>query len=236
MFNGTNRKRSWSELLAAVKATRSLCLSGRQSTRTPNNFTFSDTKLYFLALPENRSEYTLFYVDLKPGEQGEQPAIVPSAQWHLLLDLDSLRPFQGFSREEQLLRERKRMGSFGITSYEYDKNSRSILFPACSSLYMCRDHVLPSVSVRINNHVEMLICKILSSRPCSMECKHCASDMSGAIAIYLLVSGAHIRCFEKRSTPPPPERKYLQGGGGGGKEKFVSDNKCIRISEGDLGD
>jgi dipeptidyl-peptidase 9 len=147
MFNGTNRKRSWSELLAAVKATRSLCLSGRQSTRTPNNFTFSDTKLYFLALPENRSEYTLFYVDLKPGEQGEQPAIVPSAQWHLLLDLDSLRPFQGFSREEQLLRERKRMGSFGITSYEYDKNSRSILFPACSSLYMCRDHVLPSVSI-----------------------------------------------------------------------------------------
>lgn len=204
MFNGTNRKRSWSELLAAVKATRSLCLSGRQSTRTPNNFTFSDTKLYFLALPENRSEYTLFYVDLKPGEQGEQPAIVPSAQWHLLLDLDSLRPFQGFSREEQLLRERKRMGSFGITSYEYDKNSRSILFPACSSLYMCRDHVLPSVSIGIN-HVEMLI---------YMECKHCASDMSGAIAIYLLASGAHILCFEKRSTQPPPREEISAGWGG----------------------
>ena len=145
MFNGTNRKRSWPELLKAVKTTRSI--SGRQSSRTPNNFTFSDAKLYFLALPENRSEYTLFYVYLKPKEQIDDQAIVPLAQWHLLLDLDSLRPFQGFSREEQLLRERKRMGSFGITSYEYDKNSRSILFPACSSLYMCRDHVLPSVSI-----------------------------------------------------------------------------------------
>lgn len=147
MYNGTSRKRSWCELLTAVKATRTLSL--RQSTRTPNNFTFSDTKLYFLALPENRSEYTLFYVDLKPGEQAEQLAVTPTASWHLLLDLDSLRPFQGFSREEQLLRERKRLGSFGITSYEYDKNSRSILFPACSSLYMCRDHVLPSVSTFI---------------------------------------------------------------------------------------
>lgn len=144
MLNGTGRKRSWSELLAAVKQTRSL--SGRQSSRTPNNFTFSDTKLYFLALPEKRSEYTLFYVVLKNGEQNQQSPVIATASWHLLLDLDGLRPFQGFSREEQLLRERKRMGSFGITSYEYDKNSRSILFPACSSLYMCKDHVLPSVS------------------------------------------------------------------------------------------
>ena len=148
MFNGTSRKRSWLELLAAVKASRSL--SGRQSSRAPNNFTFSDTKLYFLSLPEQRSEYTLFYVDLKPKEQLDHVTNIATAQWHLLLDLDSLRPFQGFSREEQLLRERKRMGSFGITSYEYDKNSRSILFPACSSLYMCKDHVLPSVSIVIN--------------------------------------------------------------------------------------
>lgn len=150
-MNGTSRKRSWSELLAAVKSARSRCLAGRQSSRTPNNFTFSETKLYFLALPEDRSEYTLFYVELKSGEQGQQLGVVPTAKWHLLLDLESLRPFQGFSREEQLLRERKRMGSFGITSYEYDKNSRSILFPACSSLYMCRDHVLPSVSAKLSN-------------------------------------------------------------------------------------
>ena len=144
MADGVTRKRSWCELLSAVKATRNL--SCGHSSRTPNNFTFSDTKLYFLALPEGRSEYTLFYVDLKVNETDEKLPI-PTASWHLLLDLDGLRPFQGFSREEELLRERKRLGSFGITSYEYDKNSRSILFPASSSLYMCRDHVLPSVSV-----------------------------------------------------------------------------------------
>ena len=36
--------------------------------------------------------------------------------------------------------------------------------------------------------VEMLIYKILSYIPCSMECKHCASDMSGAIAIYFILA------------------------------------------------
>ena len=151
------RKRSWSELLAAVKATRNL--SYGQSSRTPNNFTFSDSKLYFLALPEGRSEYTLFYVDLKINEGYELSGIIPTAPWHQLLDLDGLRPFQGFSREEELLRERKRLGSFGITSYEYDKNSRSILFPACSSLYICKDHVLPSVSDRelYYNYIDFVV-------------------------------------------------------------------------------
>lgn len=148
MFNEPGRKRSWIDLISTVKTSRSL--HSRRSIRTPNNFTFSDSKLYFLALPENRSEYTLFYVDLRQGENGNRTAgRVEVPTWHLLLDLDSLGPFQGFSREEQLLRERKRMGSFGITSYEYDKNSRSILFPACSSLYMCKDHVLPSVSINV---------------------------------------------------------------------------------------
>ena len=90
----------------------------------------------------------MFYVDLKVNGTDEKSPI-PTASWHLLLGLDGLQPLQGFSREEELLRERKRLGrpSFRITSYEYNKNSRSILFPASSSLYMCRDHVLPSVSV-----------------------------------------------------------------------------------------
>ena len=144
MAHNVTRKRSWSELLTAVKATRNLSCS--HSSRAPNNFTFSDTKLYFLAVPEGRGEYTLFYVDLKATEACELSSIIQTAPWHQLLDLTGLRPFQGFSREEELLRERKRLGSFGITSYEYDRNSRSILFPACSSLYMCKDQVLPSVS------------------------------------------------------------------------------------------
>ena len=144
MANGVARKRSWCELVSAVKATRNL--SCRHSSRTPNNFTFSNTKLYPPALSEERSEYTLFYLCSKVNES-DKKSPVPTASWHLLLDLDGLRPFQSFSREGELLSERKRLGSFGITSYEYVKNSKSILFPACSSLNMCRDHVLPPVSV-----------------------------------------------------------------------------------------
>jgi hypothetical protein len=34
----------------------------------------------------------------------------------------------------------------------------------------------------------------------------------------------------------PPREEISEGLGGGGEEKFVSDNKCIRISKGDLGD
>uniref|UniRef100_A0A3Q3WCQ6 dipeptidyl-peptidase IV n=1 Tax=Mola mola TaxID=94237 RepID=A0A3Q3WCQ6_MOLML len=56
-----------------------------------------------------------------------------------------LVPFQasphhgGFSREEELLRERKRLGVSGITSYDYHRPSGLFLYQANSSLYYCRD-------------------------------------------------------------------------------------------------
>ena len=81
MADGVARKRSWCELVSAVKATRNL--SCGHSSWTPNNFTFSDTKLYFPALPEGRSEYTLFYLDLKVNELDEKSRIY-AASWHLL--------------------------------------------------------------------------------------------------------------------------------------------------------
>ncbi|MEQ2282046.1 Dipeptidyl peptidase 9 [Ameca splendens] len=46
---------------------------------------------------------------------------------------------RGFSREEELLRERKRLGVSGITAYDYHQPSGLFLFQANNSLYYCRD-------------------------------------------------------------------------------------------------
>ena len=48
----------------------------------------------------------------------------------------------GFSKEEQLLRERKRLGMYGITTYEFDPESGKFLFPANGSLFTCHDPML----------------------------------------------------------------------------------------------
>lgn len=43
------------------------------------------------------------------------------------------------SKEEQLLWERKRLATWGITSYEIHAESGKLVFPAASSLYQCVD-------------------------------------------------------------------------------------------------
>uniref|UniRef100_A0A8C8HHR9 dipeptidyl-peptidase IV n=1 Tax=Oncorhynchus tshawytscha TaxID=74940 RepID=A0A8C8HHR9_ONCTS len=49
-------------------------------------------------------------------------------------------PHQGaYSREEELLRERKRLGAFGITSYDYHSQTGLFLFQASNSLFYCQD-------------------------------------------------------------------------------------------------
>uniref|UniRef100_A0A4W3K608 dipeptidyl-peptidase IV n=1 Tax=Callorhinchus milii TaxID=7868 RepID=A0A4W3K608_CALMI len=59
---------------------------------------------------------------------------------YLLFPLSQATPHHGmYSREEELLRERKRLGTFGITSYDYHRESGLFLFQASNSLFHCRD-------------------------------------------------------------------------------------------------
>lgn len=44
-----------------------------------------------------------------------------------------------WSREFQLLQERKRLSTWGITSYELHKPSGKIVFPCFNDLYQCLD-------------------------------------------------------------------------------------------------
>lgn len=135
------RKNSWKDLQVAVKQTKSL----QQSlvNRVPHSFTFCENKLYFLAVPFGSRENTIHYVDL-PGQHssanGEKENDFSPLPWKPLLDSFKIsRSFSGYSREEQLLRERKRLGAFGITAYDFDETCRRFMFSASSSLYTCTD-------------------------------------------------------------------------------------------------
>lgn len=44
-----------------------------------------------------------------------------------------------YSREEELLRERKRIGTIGIASYDYHRESGTFLFQAGSGIYHVKD-------------------------------------------------------------------------------------------------
>jgi dipeptidyl-peptidase 9 len=121
-------KRSWKDLQYAVRASRSV--QQKLINRIPNSFTFSGNRLYFLAVPPNSRENTIHYVDIPSQEASCSGECL---DWVPLLDIN--RPFVGYSKEEQLLRERKRLGSFGITSYDYNNMSRRFLFSSSNSLH-----------------------------------------------------------------------------------------------------
>lgn len=60
-----------------------------------------------------------------------------------------------YSREEELLRERKRLGVFGITSYDFHSESGLFLFQASNSLFHCRDGGKNGFMVRHSLHPGM---------------------------------------------------------------------------------
>ncbi|KAL5019615.1 hypothetical protein ScPMuIL_002507 [Solemya velum] len=143
---GTGKK-SWDELRQSVRDTNKLLSA--LANRVPSTFTFRTeqtdagpiTRLYFLGIPPKSRDNTLLYVDV-PSEPQD---MVPSLPWKHLLD--SFQPglhTSQLSREEQLLRERKRVGSFGITSYDIVENEGKIVFPACNNLFWCEDPCLNS--------------------------------------------------------------------------------------------
>ena len=142
-------KKSWSELRQEVRKTRRL--ASTLLNRVPNSFTFRSirtsngleggVRLYYLGVPVGTRENTLLYVDVPCSENLD--GAVPELEWKLLLEGFHATPLHGrFSKEELLLRERKRVGSFGITSYDYHEASGKFVFPACNGLYMCCDRLV----------------------------------------------------------------------------------------------
>ncbi|KAG5343681.1 DPP9 peptidase, partial [Acromyrmex charruanus] len=139
--DSTVPRKSWSELRAVVSDLRRK-LSGVSAGSVPSSITFRSlpdgrTRIYFLSTPSNGWETTLLYVDIAHADHANgyrlhwQPVIEANFQ--------SVSSVNRLSKEEQLLWERKRLATWGITSYEIHAESGKLVFPAASSLYQCVD-------------------------------------------------------------------------------------------------
>lgn len=133
-------KKSWSELKAVVNDLRKQL--SNLSSMVPMNINFrtlSDgrVRIYFLSTPPNGWETTLLYTDIHPGDVSQPSRL----QWKLLLEqcISNASTNNAYSREVQLLLERKRLSIWGITSYEIHRPSGKIVFPVASDLYQCLD-------------------------------------------------------------------------------------------------
>ncbi|GLH11264.1 AGAP003138-PA-like protein [Gryllus bimaculatus] len=134
-------KRTWAELRNVVCDLRRQLTS--LSTMVPSAVSFrilSDgrTRIYFLSTPANGWETTLLYADVTNSDHHSSGHRLT---WQPVLEANfqNLSSMSRFSREEQLLWERKRLATWGITSYELHHASGKLVFPACSSLFQCLD-------------------------------------------------------------------------------------------------
>ncbi|XP_025922935.1 dipeptidyl peptidase 9 isoform X3 [Apteryx rowi] len=94
-------------------------------------------RLYYLGMPYGSRENSLLYSEI-PKKVRKEALLLLS--WKQMLDHFQATPHHGmYSREEELLRERKRLGVFGITSYDFHSESGLFLFQASNSLFHCRD-------------------------------------------------------------------------------------------------
>lgn len=145
MMDGTETsadcKLSWSELKCVVSdLRRQLC---SLSTMVPTSVSFRSlqdgrTRIYFLSTPQNGWETTLLYTDVPSTSQSSSGF---RFLWHSVIESNfpSLSASNKYSREEQLLWERKRLTTWGINSYEIHCDSGKIIFPAAGSLFQCID-------------------------------------------------------------------------------------------------
>jgi len=136
-------KMSWTEIRQAV------CRSHRVASsllgRMPSTFTFRTVatpdgqchRLYFLGIQTGHRDNTLLYVDIRDNGGDEPADIKPLLETFPRISV----PYGQLSKEEQLLRERKRLRSFGIMSYDYHEASGRFVFPTSNRLFVCDEIV-----------------------------------------------------------------------------------------------
>ncbi|XP_074661290.1 dipeptidyl peptidase 9-like [Tubulanus polymorphus] len=139
----STQQNGWRQTCEMVKlASKSQYQISNSLKQVPYQFTFrmsyaeTSTRLYLLGVADNSRETTLMYVDIPPTTPDSSEPLRLSP-WIPLLD--AFHAKLELSKEEQLLRERKRMSHFGITSYDLDLDSGQFVFPASASLYTFTD-------------------------------------------------------------------------------------------------
>jgi len=141
--------RSWLDLRQAVRQSHK---GAAAMNRIPQSFTLREEvnergelqrRIYLLSTFPGQRENTLIYANLLCGNNLSssklliwEPMLTPRLQQSST---------GGMSKEEQLLRERKRIRSLGITSYDYQELTGSggiFAFCSNSSLFVCSDPMI----------------------------------------------------------------------------------------------
>ncbi len=164
--------KTWDEIRLAVKKSHRQASS--MLNRTPQTFTFrcvqnsagvKQHRVYFLGSLGSQRDNSLMFVDVNFPEAMEDQEPPRLAVKPLL---DSFRTsalgYGQLSKEEQLLRERKRMRSYGIASYDYHEGKGMFAFSAGNSFFVCTDTMGDSgLSVRkmSKSHANVKVLKFI---------------------------------------------------------------------------
>ncbi|CAG0900198.1 unnamed protein product [Darwinula stevensoni] len=137
MEEGQPRKRTWLEIKQGVRAATAHFL--RMSFKVPSSFTFEKLpgdkmRVYFLASPAPGRETTLLFTDVGPQQYFSSSSPILNVQ--PVLSASFQAQSGKYSREELQMMDRKRVVTWGITSYEADLKSRQFMFPAAGSLFL----------------------------------------------------------------------------------------------------
>ncbi|XP_005990176.1 dipeptidyl peptidase 8 [Latimeria chalumnae] len=137
-------RHSWSRLKKLLADSRKF--HGYLMAKAPHDFHFvkkNDPKgphsdrIYYLAMSNENRENSLFYSDI-PKKVNKGALVMLT--WKPLLDCFQATLDGGmYSREEELLRERKRIGTVGIAFYDFHRESGMLLFQTSSGIYYVND-------------------------------------------------------------------------------------------------
>lgn len=155
---------SWKEIRQAVR--KSNRRGAGLGSRIPHMFriqldsTGRRCRVYFLCVPAGQRDNTILYVDYDLTRDDGADDDGGGGQfetWRGLLDMSQVDVQNGreMSREEELLRERKRIRQYGITAYDYQTTSgcdagSHFVFCAANSLFTCTDKIAQSDPVSSN--------------------------------------------------------------------------------------
>ncbi|XP_066977779.1 dipeptidyl peptidase 8 [Macrobrachium rosenbergii] len=146
---------NWKEVHQRVRELRRTFL--HLSVKTPTDVTFRRLgptllRCYFLLSPGQGRESTLFYADINLKTTWGNRIV-----YQEVLDSGHSFLWRRTSREEQLLSERRRISTWGITNYELHPSSGTLVFPASSTIFQC---VHPEQPMGAVSPKELVSCQV----------------------------------------------------------------------------
>lgn len=170
---------SWEEIDGLITQTK---ISHYKDCRyVPSQFTFYKNILVFVGIPKDDIDEvpscvnTLLYINLneKQSEAAEPMDIydddsdelntkeLSQFKWYTLLAFDPLVSMDSmgnpnYSKEQELLRERKRLSSHGITSYEFHNESGRMLFATGNAIYWLSLNDIVEGKAKVTNYSDLI--------------------------------------------------------------------------------